>query len=63
MSPAEETCVTCRVVSSKATSLHRPVTTRDTSDKLDLDLGDENAALFSEKRGFFTSRLSSPSES
>ena len=48
----------------KGASLHPPVSTRETSEKLDLDLGDENAALFYQpgKRGFYTPRLSRPSE-
>ena len=37
---------------------------RETQEKMDLDLGDENAPLFYQpgKRGFYTPRLSRPSE-
>jgi len=55
------------IIASKAASggHHTPASgARESQEKLDLDLGDENAPLFYQpgKRGFYTPRLSRPSE-
>merc|ERR1719458_478678 len=52
------------IIASKAASGGHHTPARESQEKLDLDLGDENAPLFYQpgKRGFYTPRLSRPSE-
>ena len=54
------------IIASKTASSHHTPTSgaREVQEKMDLDLGDENAPLFYQpgKRGFYTPRMSRPSE-
>jgi len=52
------------IIAAKASIATTPITVRESHEKIELDLGDENAPLFYQpgKRGFYTPRLSRPSE-